>query len=137
MGENRMKIAAITDDGQTISQHFGRAPFYLVLVVEEGQVVDRELRDKLGHSQFAHDEAPTTDDQGRHGYGSEAQDRHSRMAASIGDCQVLLCGGMGWGAYDSIKQAGIKPIVTDIVGIEAAVQAYLDGTIIDQQGLLH
>jgi len=50
---------------------------------------------------------------------------------------VLLCGGMGLGAYDSIKQAGIKPIVTDIVGIEAAVRAYLDGTIIDQQGLLH
>jgi len=48
-----MKIAAITDDGVTISQHFGRAPYYAVLTVEEGRVVRRELREKPGHRQFA------------------------------------------------------------------------------------
>ena len=47
-----MKIAAITDDGVTISQHFGRAPYYLVYTVEDGEIVDRELREKLGHAQF-------------------------------------------------------------------------------------
>ena len=31
-----MKIAAITDDGTTISQHFGRAPYYVVVTVEAG-----------------------------------------------------------------------------------------------------
>jgi predicted Fe-Mo cluster-binding NifX family protein len=48
-----MKIAVITDDGQTISQHFGRAAHYLVLPVEDGWITGRELRDKLGHQQFA------------------------------------------------------------------------------------
>jgi hypothetical protein len=48
-----MKIAAITDDGKTISQHFGRASHYLVATVENGQIISRELREKLGHSQFA------------------------------------------------------------------------------------
>ena len=48
-----MKIAVITDDGKTISQHFGRALHYQVLTIEEGKVVDREMRDKLGHSQFS------------------------------------------------------------------------------------
>jgi predicted Fe-Mo cluster-binding NifX family protein len=29
-----MKIAAITDDGKTISQHFGRAAYYMVLLLK-------------------------------------------------------------------------------------------------------
>ena len=47
-----MKIAAITDDGKTISQHFGRAPYYVVVTVEEGKIANFELRDKLGHARF-------------------------------------------------------------------------------------
>lgn len=48
-----MKIAAITDDGKTISQHFGRAQYYPVATIENGQIVDRELREKPGHAHFA------------------------------------------------------------------------------------
>lgn len=59
------------------------------------------------------------------------------MAATIIDCQVLLCGGMGWGAYESMQAKGITPIVTDIRDIDAAVEVGLDGTIVDQRGLLH
>jgi len=48
-----MKIAAISDDGTTISQHFGRAPLYVVVTVEEGKIVGQETRDKTGHHTFA------------------------------------------------------------------------------------
>ncbi|MEN6409046.1 MAG: cupin domain-containing protein, partial [Anaerolineaceae bacterium] len=50
--EITMKIAFITDDGKSISQHFGRASYYLVLTVEEGKIVNREMRSKLGHNQL-------------------------------------------------------------------------------------
>ena len=43
-----MKIAAVSDDGTTISQHFGRAPFYVIITVEKDKIVAREKRDKLG-----------------------------------------------------------------------------------------
>jgi len=132
-----MKIAAITDDGTTISHHFGRAPYYAVLTIEDGEIVERELREKMGHAQFRHEGGRETDAQGRHGYGTGAADRHSRMAASVADCQVLLCRGMGWGAYESMKQQGITPIVTDIADIDAAVRGYLDGTLADHRELLH
>ena len=133
-----MKIAAITDDEQSISQHFGRAPYYLVVTVENGQIVKRERRDKLGHAHFAnepheHDHQPGE----RHGFDPASQDRHARMAASIADCEVLLCRGMGAGAYESMQQAGIRPIVTDIPDIDKAVQAYLDGRIVDRVDRLH
>ena len=50
-----MKIAAVSEDGVTISQHFGRAPFYVVVTVEDGKIVSREQRDKLGHAHFANE----------------------------------------------------------------------------------
>ena len=133
-----MKIAAITDDGSTISQHFGRAPSYLVLTIEGGTIVGRELRDKLGHSQF-HDE-PGHDHhegQGRHGYGPAAEDRHARMSEAITDCEALLCGGMGRGAYESMRQRNIRPVVTEIHDIDEAAVAYATGRIVDHVEKLH
>jgi len=131
-----MKIAAITDDEQSISQHFGRAPYYLVVTIEDGEVVGRERRDKLGHAHFANE--PHEHHAGeQHGFDPAAQDRHARMAATIVDCDVLLCRGMGAGAYESIKQAGIRPIVTDIPGIDEAIKAYMAGDIVDHVDRLH
>jgi len=132
-----MKIAAITDDGQTISQHFGRAPYYLVATVENGAIVKRELRAKLGHAHFA-GEPHEADQPGRpHGFGLAAQDRHARMAEAIADCQALLCGGMGAGAYQSMVERGIKPVVTEIASIDEAVMAYVEGRIVDRTDWLH
>ena len=135
-----MKIAAVSEDGVTISQHFGRAPFYVVVTVEDGKIVSREMRDKMGHAQFASEphaeEAHGADPRG-HGFDAGAQSRHARMAAAIADCQVLLARGMGAGAYESMKQAGIRPIVTDLPTIDAAVQAYLAGALEDHVEKLH
>ena len=48
-----MRIAFVTDDERTVSQHFGRARYYLVVTLEDGQIVERERREKPGHAQFA------------------------------------------------------------------------------------
>jgi predicted Fe-Mo cluster-binding NifX family protein len=131
-----MKIAAITDDGKTISQHFGRASHYLVATIEDGKIVKRELREKLGHAHFAN--MPHEEETGKpHGYGPAAEDKHNRMAASIGDCQALLCRGMGMGAYESMQAHGIRPVVTDIASIDEAVMAYAEGRIVDLVDRLH
>ncbi|MBI5029965.1 MAG: dinitrogenase iron-molybdenum cofactor biosynthesis protein [Chloroflexi bacterium] len=132
-----MKIAAITDDGQTISQHFGRAPYYIVVTIENNQIVAREKRNKLGHAQFGGETHADQNDPRGHGFDATAQDRHTRMAEAIADCQALLCGGMGAGAYESMRARGIKPVVTDISLIDEAVNAYVDGKIVDLVDKLH
>ncbi len=135
-----MKIAAVSEDGVTISQHFGRAPFYVVVTVENGQIVSREQRDKLGHAHFADeslDEAHHGEDPRGHGFDPAAQNRHARMAAAIADCDVLLARGMGAGAYQSMEQAGIRPIITDMPVIDEAVQAVVKGQIVDHTERLH
>ena len=135
-----MKIAAVSEDGVMISQHFGRAPFYVVVTVEDGKIVSRETRDKMGHAQFAGEphaeEAHGADPRG-HGFDVAAQDRHSRMVSAIADCEALLAQGMGAGAYHSMEQAGIRPVVTDIANIDQAVQAYIEGRLVDHKERLH
>jgi len=135
-----MKIAAVSDDGATISQHFGRAPFYIVVTVEDGKIISREKRDKTGHAQFASQpneaHGPEADPRG-HGFNPAAQGRHVRMIAAIADCGVLLARGMGAGAYESLKQAGVRPVVADVADIDEAVQAYLAGTLTDHVEKLH
>ena len=132
-----MKIAAISEDGSTISQHFGRALLYVVVAVEDGKIVGKETRAKTGHHTFAaHQDAPSPPGE-RHGYDAGSQAKHASMAETIADCQVLIAGGMGWGAYDSLKSRGIEPVVTDVESIEEAVKLYLAGKLPNLMERLH
>jgi len=132
-----MKVAAISEDETTISQHFGRAPLYVVVTVEDGKIVGKETRDKAGHHTFASHQPPNLAPGERHGFDAGAQVRHESMAETISDCQVLLAGGMGWGAYESLQSHNIKPIVTDVKIVDEAVQLYLDGKLTNLMERLH
>jgi predicted Fe-Mo cluster-binding NifX family protein len=132
-----MKIAAVTDDGNTISQHFGRAASYLVVTIENGQIVNRELRNKLGHAHFSSQPHSQAHSGQHHGMDAGSHNKHVEMAQAIADCEALLARGMGMGAYESLKVLGIKPILTDITEIDQAVSAYIDGTIVDHVDSLH
>jgi predicted Fe-Mo cluster-binding NifX family protein len=132
-----MKIAVITDDGITISQHFGRAPYYMVVTVENGELVSRELRDKLGHVQFSNQPHSEQEHGPGHGMDAASHDKHMQMAEAIADCEALLCRGMGMGAYQSMQVRGIRPVVTDIAEIDTAVMAYVAGNLVDQVERLH
>jgi predicted Fe-Mo cluster-binding NifX family protein len=133
-----MKIAVITDDGTTISRHFGRAANYKIVTVEDGNITGSEMRAKPGHSEFKGENHTHIEETGqRHGYGPVAEHRHNRMAEVIADCQVLLCRGMGSGAYDNVQALGIRTIITDLASIDKAVEAFLDGSIVDHKERLH
>ncbi len=132
-----MKIAAASEDGTTITQHFGRAPYYMVVTVEEGRIVQRERRDKPGHGQHAHTPGSPAHGEPGHGFDPAAQSRHASMARVIADCAVVLARGMGSGAYESMKAAGIRPVVTDIESIDEAALAAAAGTIADHRERLH
>jgi predicted Fe-Mo cluster-binding NifX family protein len=125
-----VKIAIVTDDGQSISAHFGRAPAYAVITVEDGVVVGREIRPKA---------APHLDAAGPHGEIDGSHDsraahaRHDQMIAPITDCACLVVRGMGRGAYDRVTSAGIRAIVTDLVDPEPRRTAALMPGSLDPQ----
>lgn len=122
-----MKIAAVTEDGKTIHSHFGQAPYFEVLTIENNIVVARERRSKPAHQHGAHHED--------HAAGG---DTHAQgMAQVISDCQVLLARGMGLPAFQALKLAGLEPILTEKQMIEDAVKAYLQGELANRPERMH
>lgn len=125
-----MKIAVVTNDGKYVGQHFGRCRYYKIYTLENNKIIESQMRQRgTGHfapQQNAHEE-PHSDVQGRHGFGTEAQSRHSRMVAEISNCDVLIAGGMGAGAYESFKSAGLNVILTDHMDIEETISSYAKG----------
>jgi predicted DNA-binding protein (UPF0251 family)/predicted Fe-Mo cluster-binding NifX family protein len=135
--ESKMKIAVISDDGTTISQHFGRASLYVVATVEHNQVVSTETRSKMGHQHFAGDHHAEHASGQPHGHDPESQSKHATMAQPISDCKVLIAGGMGMGAYESLKGYGVEPVITDVKNVAEALGLYLQGKLPNLKEKLH
>jgi predicted Fe-Mo cluster-binding NifX family protein len=133
-----MKIAVVTDDQQTISAHFGRAQYYRVFTIENGEITAQESRTKPGHNQFVgeHNSHPEHNHE-PHGTEPHSEERHGNMMEVIQDCQVLIACGMGMGAHNSLKSRNIQPFITDIPDVKEAVIACVAGTLIDHPERLH
>jgi len=129
-----MKVAIVTNDGDFVSQHFGRSRYYKIYEIEDGQILNSKMRER-GTGHYAQpDEEPAQpvhqiDAEKGHGFGADAQNRHLQMAAEIADCQVLIAGGMGKGAYESFQNAGLDVILTEYSSIEEAVTAFAENKI--------
>jgi len=132
-----MKIAFATDDGKTISAHFGRASHYMVVTLDKGIIIQHEMRDKLGHNHFANEPHPAQAEGKPHGFDPASQDRHIQMAEAIRDCEALICKGMGRGAYESLRTLNIRPLVTDIETVDEAAISYASGQMADHIEKLH
>ena len=132
-----MKIAFVTDEGDQVSRHFGRAGKYLVVEVENGQEVGRELRDKIGHQHFSHEENSHEHQDGPHGFDPASQSKHASMLSAIDDCDVVICGGMGQGAYQSIVSSGKKVYMVDDLDINQNLEKFLSGDLSSSDALVH
>lgn len=137
-GIRTMKIAIASENGTTISQHFGKATQYVVVNTEEGKIISKETRPKIGHGDFQGKGQMSHEcGCGVHGYGAGSREKHGAMAQNIRDCTVLLAGGMGWGAYESLKSYNVEPVVTDVKDIEQAVKLFLEGKLPNLMERLH
>lgn len=134
-----MKIAVVTEHQTTITRHFGRALTYLVFTVEDGKIVSKEQRDKPGHQHGSHEHGgqPIQLHEPGDSFTPGAVDTHAQMVDPIRDCEVVIAGGMGGGAYRALEQAGLETILTDMKDAEAAVQAYVGGTLAHHPERLH
>lgn len=119
-----LKIAIPTDDGESISRHFGQAKYFKVFSIDNNQVTSFELREKASH---------------QHGDHSLAEGVHpgQQMVEAIIDCQVLISGGMGTPAFNRASAAGLNVVMTMVPAIQSAVDAYLAGTLDNNPSLVH
>jgi len=128
-----MKVAVISDDTRTVSAHFGRAEYFLVYEIQDDTVKGKEMRPKPSHQ---HSSTITQLQNGTDKTPKETS-FHDSMLASVRDCEVVIAGGMGYGMYSTMTQAGIKVFITDIVLADAAVKEYVAGNLVNHLERLH
>ena len=126
-----MKIAIPTMDEQTLSAHFGRSKAFIVFDIENGEVLNREVRPNVhGHQSHGHHEH----DQGENGQG-HGHHNHGGFISLLHDCSVVLSGGMGAGAWNALRGAGLKVyLVQQPVPAEEAVGLFLAGRFMENEG---
>jgi predicted Fe-Mo cluster-binding NifX family protein len=119
-----MKIALATLNGTTVTGHFGRTKAFVVVGLEDGVEVTREVRDVGSCTQGDHPEP---------GH----RRRHHDLVDTVSDCDVVIGGGMGLPVRDRLQEAGIEVVLTDTRSIDEAVQQYAAGTITHDPSRAH
>jgi predicted Fe-Mo cluster-binding NifX family protein len=115
-----MKIAVASEEGVSISHHFGRSRCFMVFEVEDKQVVGRSLRDNTFTTHARGECQEGVEHNYHHGHGA--------IVEALKDCQAVLCYGMGWSAAEELKQNGVPAfIVSGEMSPEEAVSKYLAG----------
>ena len=104
-GEKQMRIAVTYEDGN-IFQHFGHTAEFKVYDVQDGKVIHSEVVDTNGS-----------------GHGALAGVLNALKA------DVLICGGIGGGAQMALSAAGIKLYGGVSGDADAAVEAFVNGTL--------
>jgi predicted Fe-Mo cluster-binding NifX family protein len=118
-----MKIAVVSNDGETVSRHFGKAHWFVVLTVEDGAVTAREMREKRPASQP--------------GQGEEAHGQGARSPVLVTDCRAVVAGGMGTGAVARLRDLGLEAIATDERSVDEAALRYARGDLPHHDDLVH
>lgn len=118
-----MKVAVATIDGTAMSQHFGRSVGFVVYEVNGKDIKNREFRtnDRTPHAQGLCD--------GKHEHGGDGHGTHSHVGVVglLGDCNIVLCGGMGAGAAQALSAQGVQPVIIVANTADEAVTEYLNG----------
>ncbi len=117
------KVAVATTDGKRIAGHFGSAPLFAVYTVAKGRVLDWEMRAN------------------REGCSREEDDTQAGcwelMERLLPDVRVVICRAMGENAYVGLLRRDVLPVTTPEEEVEAAVEAYLKGRLVDDPGRVH
>ena len=108
-----MKIAVGTDDLSTIrSGHFGESRYYIVFVLENGQIKSQEIK----KNPFILKEAS------EHAHGQA-----KNIMKLLNDCDVFLARSMGMHSIPKLIQKGKKPVITKINSIDEAIGKLITG----------
>jgi predicted Fe-Mo cluster-binding NifX family protein len=124
------KVAVAQMNESSISKHFGRSPYFGIYSISNDQIEGSEMRlntfthhARQGHH---HDHAHGNEQHHTHNHS------HESVVEGLSDCQVLIAGGMGMGAINSLSDAGIEIIITEENDPMEAVQKYIHGTLKNQ-----
>ncbi len=108
-----MKLAIAYENGE-VFQHFGETPSYLVVDIENGEVVNETIHDNGEASHIALIDVLS-------GLGADA----------------VVVGGLGGGAFVRLEAAGIKVYAPYVGSAKQAIEDYLNGRLVEANAPTH
>ncbi|MEN8250088.1 MAG: NifB/NifX family molybdenum-iron cluster-binding protein [Bacteroidota bacterium] len=113
-----MKIAIPSDDSVSISRHFGRTKGFVICNLENNKVLNQEYKENTftGHAQGLHHDP-------NHEHGNHS---HNGIFNAIGDCEVVIAGGMGQRLYKDFEARSIKVYVTRESTVDSALKLFIE-----------
>jgi predicted Fe-Mo cluster-binding NifX family protein len=104
---NKMRYA-ITMENNMVFQHFGKCPSFLLVNMENGEIVSKEVLSSGGSG-------------------------HGALATLLAQANVdtLICGGIGQGARDALAQNNIQVIAGANGNVDVIIDALKAGTLKD------
>ena len=135
-----MKIALVTDDGKTVSAHFGHAKYLSVIAIENGEVTSTELIDRNLDGQHNHNHHEHEHGHG-HGHGSGrghgGGGGFQAKFLPLKGCDLLVARGMGTSAMNNAQSLGVEVILTDLKTIDDVLSAVADGSLAHNPRRMH
>lgn len=121
-----MKIAIASDDGKSISPHFGRTKGFVFVEVDGKQIkgLEYRLNTFTGHVRGLE-------------HAGHQVDRHGPILEALQECSAVISHGMGWRIHEDLRNKGIKAFVTEVEDIQKAIELFLEGKLVDRTEMLH
>jgi predicted Fe-Mo cluster-binding NifX family protein len=103
------RLAIATSDGLHVCDHLARSTAYVVMDLQNGEMLSRTVRAR----------------------NSEKCGNHATFVDLLTGCHAVICGGIGEGVAVSLSAAGIEPLVlARPITIDQALRAWLAGTLV-------
>jgi len=115
-----MRIAVPTNDGTSISEHFGRSAAFLIFETENGQIKSCSSKNNAGKHSHA---------RGEHNDASAANHSHDHagILATLEGCETVICAGMGHRAAEALRSRGMQIVFAVPGPADETVAAFLNG----------
>lgn len=105
----RVVISVADEEGRRLSEHFGRAPYFAVIEIDEGRVIDRKV-------------IPNTSEHFG-GYGRPPD----RLLSLQPDAIITV--GMGPRALSRFQEAGVAVLQAEGLDVEENLRRFLEGSL--------
>lgn len=113
-----MRIAIPTNDMLTVSNHFGRSKGFMIYDIEENKITNKQYKINTftGHAKGQNKE---------HDHGSHNHS-HEGIFTAIGNCDIVIAGGMGQRLYNDFKQKSIEVFVAQEKNIGKVIELFIN-----------
>jgi len=121
------KIALPTNRGKTISSHFGRAKYFLIVEIKGKKIIDKILRNNDSHVGIPHHHHGDDHNHKHEAEHSKHQGKaHARILEILNDVDIIFARNIGPRIYNQLIENGYTVIKVETSDIEQAITLFLE-----------